>query len=220
MQYPLVEGAGGILFLMVVVFNFPAIWQDFGWALEFSIFTKLLAFQFLNILYLWAVLSMMIVIFAYDLKHYIIPDKILYPAIILVICYKLFDFWSFINWDLSGISNLEFEVLKPLLYSFLAAAGALAFFLSIFLITKGRGLGFGDVKFAFFMGFFLGWPSIIVGLFGAWVLGAIIGIALLMTGKKVLKSEIPFGPFLVTGTFTAMFWGDEIVKWYFGLLGF
>ena len=48
----------------------------------------------------------------------------------------------------------------------------------------------------------------------AFCFGAIIGIILMAFDKKSLKSEIPFGPFLITGTFVALFWGGQIIQWY------
>ena len=76
-------------------------------------------------------------------------------------------------------------------------------------------MGVGDVKLAFFMGLFLGFPKILVALFLSFLIGAAIGLGLVTVGKKTLKSEVPFAPFLVTGTFLAMFWGKELINWYF-----
>jgi len=67
------------------------------------------------------------------------------------------------------------------------------------------------------MGLFLGWPKILLALFLAFFIGAIIGIELIILGKKTLKSEIPFGPFLVSGTFLALFFGQKILDWYLNL---
>ncbi len=78
-------------------------------------------------------------------------------------------------------------------------------------------MGLGDVKLAFFMGLFLGFPKILVALFFAFLIGAIIGVGLILARRKTLKSEVPFGPFLVIGTFIALFAGEEIIQWYLGL---
>ena len=67
------------------------------------------------------------------------------------------------------------------------------------------------------MGLFLGFPNVFLALFLAFSLGAIIGIGLIISGKKKLKSKIPFGPFLVTGTFLALFFGEKIINWYLNL---
>ena len=79
-------------------------------------------------------------------------------------------------------------------------------------------MGVGDVKLAFLMGLILGFPSILVALFLAFMTGAIIGMGLIVSGKKTLKSEVPFGPFLIGGTFIAMFWGQQIINWYLNFL--
>ena len=75
-------------------------------------------------------------------------------------------------------------------------------------------MGFGDVKLAFLIGLFLGFPKILVALFLAFFIGALIGIGLILTKKKTLKSEVPFGPFLVAGTFLALFFGEKLIFWY------
>ena len=81
-------------------------------------------------------------------------------------------------------------------------------------------MGMGDVKLVFFMGLFLGFPKIIVALFLAFFAGAAIGVILMISGKKTLKSEIPFGPFLVFGTFLALFFESAIIDFYLSSCGF
>ena len=86
-------------------------------------------------------------IFVYDLKHYIIPDKVLFPAIIVAFIYQ-----SFTN----------FVLIPNFLIASVIASG---FFLLIFLISKGKAMGFGDVKLAILMGLLLGFPNVLVALF-------------------------------------------------------
>ena len=186
-QYPLVELTTGLLFLLI--FNF-----QLSPALS----------QFITTLYLFIISSFLIVIFVYDLKHSIIPDKVIYPAIATALIF---------NFQLP-IFN-QFSIFK---FSILSALGAAAFFLTIVLISRGKWMGGGDVKLAFLMGLFLGWPNILVALFLAFLIGAIIGIGLIISGKKTLKSEVPFGPFLVTGTFIALFWAEKLINWYLNIL--
>jgi prepilin signal peptidase PulO-like enzyme (type II secretory pathway) len=194
-QYPLVEIATGLLFLQISNFQFPI-------SNEFPIF------NFSNLLtacYLLLVTSFLIIIFVYDLKHYIIPDKIIYSASAIAL---IFNFSARIA--TRSVAGGQFSIFNPVL----SALGASAFFLAIFLISRGKWLGFGDVKLGFFMGLFLGFPKILVSLFFAYLIGAIIGIGLILVKKKTLKSEVPFGPFLVTGTFIALFWGNQLINWY------
>jgi leader peptidase (prepilin peptidase)/N-methyltransferase len=110
------------------------------------------------------------------------------------------------------LGNLEL-LLNPLISALLASS----FFLTIVLVSKGKWMGLGDVKLAFFMGLFLGWPNILVALFLAFFFGAIIGIGLIAFSKKTLKSEVPFGPFLIIGTFVVLFFGENLINWYLNL---
>ena len=195
-QYPLVELTTAILFLLIFNYLSKARVGDEGGAfsdLHFSFFIFIIA-------------CFLIIIFVYDLKHYIIPDKIIYPAIGTAFIYNILNSYFVIHNSYSIVNSLE------------AAFIVSAFFLAVILISRGKWLGLGDVKLAFFMGLFLGFPNILFALFLAFSIGAIIGIGLIISGKKTLKSEVPFGPFLVTGTFLAMFWGERIINWYLTLI--
>lgn len=193
-QYPLVELITGLLFVFIFC--------QLGW--DWSA------------LWLFVIFAFLVIIFVFDLKHFIIPDKIVYPAIIIVFFYSLFTL-VIGHWDLVGHWSLGFGILKPLISPVLSAIIGSGFFLSIVLITKGRGMGLGDVKLTFFMGLFLSFPNILVALFLAFIIGAIIGIGLILMKKKTLKSEVPFGPFLIIATFIAFFWGQTLIDWYFQL---
>ena len=167
---------------------------------------------------MWAIISGLIVIFVYDLRHYIIPDKILFPLILIALFAKVFNFWTLDYWKLIENWSLKIVNFELLISAILVVIlPALPFALLLF-ASHGRGMGFGDVKFAFFMGVLLGWPHVLLALFLSFNLGAIAGIALILAGKKKLKNQIPFGPFLILGTLITLFWGRAIINWYFGLL--
>lgn len=169
-QYPLVEFATGLLFISILSFRLPV--------------------------FVYFIVPFFIVIFVYDLKHYLIPDKIVYPAILLSFIYNL----SRMNLDAC--------------WSALAAA---TFFFFLVYVSRGKWMGEGDIKLAFLMGMFLGWPAILVALFFAFLSGAIIGVGLVLAQRKSFKSEVPFGPFLVGGTFVALFFGEFLINWYLNL---
>ena len=97
-------------------------------------------------------------------------------------------------------------------YALISASLASAFFFALYYVSRGTWMGFGDVKLVAFMGLFLSWPNILVALFVAFVTGAIIGIGLIALQKKGLKSEIPFGPFLIGGTLFAFLFGDATIN--------
>ena len=189
-QYPIIEIATGLLFLPI--FNF-----------QFSVFNEFSISQFSSLLYYWTIASFLIIVFVYDLKHYIIPDKVIYPAIAIAL-----------------IFNFQFLISKQFLIfnsQILSAFGAAAFFAAIVLVSRGKWMGIGDIKLAFLMGLILGWPNIFVALSLAFFIGAIMGIGLIIFGRKKMKSEIPLGPFLITGTFLIMFFGNKIMSWYLNL---
>lgn len=191
-QYPLVEISTGLIFISILNFQFPS----FN---EFSIF------NFLNLIYYWIIFSFLIIIFIYDLKRYIIPDKVVYPAIGTAFLYQLLKTWGFGFLNLVGIWDLWLGVLPSFL------------FLAIILVSRGKWMGLGDFKLAILMGLFLGFPKILVALFLAFFIGAIIGMGLIALGKKEMRSEVPFGPFLVSGAFLSLFFGDQLVSWYLNL---
>ncbi len=174
-QYPLVEISCAFLFLLV--FNF-----------QYSLFGFL-------------IVPFLIFIFVYDLKHYLIPDQAVFPALLLALSWRVFLFWKF---------GIDFDF-------FLAFLPAL-FFLLLILFSKGRWMGTGDFFLASLMALILGWPDTLAAFFLAFFTGAIMGIGLILLGKKRLKSELPFGPFLVAGTLVSLFWGTEIINWYLNFI--
>ncbi len=170
-QYPLVELAAGLIFLFI--FN------RYNFSFNF--------YSFLIICLSWIISVFFIIIFVYDFKYYLIPDKIIYPSIISGI------FWVLVNKELNWQSSL------------FSAAGATIFFLLLVIISRGRWMGMGDVKLVFFLGLILGWPKILASLLLAFWSGALVSIILILTKKKTIKSQIPFGPFLVFSAFLFLF---------------
>jgi prepilin signal peptidase PulO-like enzyme (type II secretory pathway) len=198
LQYPLIEIITAIMFLLIFNFQVPSISQ-------FSII------DIINLVFLWYVVSSLITIFIYDLKHYLIPDIVLFPAIMISFLYRCLNIS---NLSLFRTWSLGFWIFIPLINYLVASVLASAFFLVIFIVSKGRWMGFGDVKLAILLGLLVGFPNILVALFLSFLFGAIIGVLLIFLQKKGLKSEMPFAPFLILGTFLALLWGQEIIQWY------
>jgi len=94
----------------------------------------------------------------------------------------------------------------------LILSGTLAgfFFILLIIVSRGKGLGFGDVKLVFLMGIFLGAPSIIYALYFAFLTGALVGVILILRGKKSFGQTMPFAPFLITGCLLFYFLADVI----------
>lgn len=151
---------------------------------------------FLYTLYLLVMASVFIVIFFSDYKYGVIPFSMVGVGLAVSFSYLLYS---------GSFSNI--------LLHLAAAVGAFVFFFSLFFFTKGRGMGFGDVVLVFLLGLFLGFPSIAVALYISFLIGAIVSVFLIIIGTKKLKNDtIPFGPFLILGTFITLFWGNAILK--------
>lgn len=129
--------------------------------------------------------STLILIAAIDARLSIIPDG---AALFLAV--------------LGFVSMIAKSVYVPHL---LSALGGFLFFGALVLFSRGRAMGAGDVKLAGAIGLFLGWPPTLFAFMVAFVVGAVWGIFLILMKKKTLKDAVPFGPFLVIGTFIASF---------------
>lgn len=187
-SYPISELGTGLIFFITSLFVLN------GPIYTYDIVIKLIFYLFM--------VSSLIAIFFADLKHGIIPDKIIFPAILINLLYLL-------------LFNNHF-----LIQNFLSGLGALLFFLLLVLVTRGRGMGLGDVKFSFLIGLFLGFPGVLIGLYLAFLTGALISIILILWRKKFLKDSIPFGPFLVLGTFIGLYFGNLLYEKLLLLMGF
>lgn len=92
------------------------------------------------------------------------------------------------------------------------------FFGTLFLGSKGRWLGEGDLRIGWIMGAVLGHPLVILGLFLGYLFGALFSVIGLLAKKLTRKSTLAFGPFLLAGTYVALFFGERIWQWYFSFI--
>ena len=142
--------------------------------------------------------SILIIISFIDLKFKIIPNKIVLPFTLVGLS---------ISTVIIVLENPRRWWL-PLAY----CVGAFIFMLIIHLIYP-KGMGLGDVKLSLMLGAFLV-KNVIVGLFLGFLIGSISGLILIISKKKKLSQEIPFGPFISIGSIIALFIGGYILKWY------
>jgi len=179
-QYPLVELVTGIIFATVFY-----VFRDL-------LFTDPAAF-ILSFKYYALIFSLLLALAVYDLKHKIIPDTFSFAFGALAFV-GLFFF----------VRGGGFAPHLPSILDLLAGPLiALPFYL-LWLVSGGAWMGFGDVKLAVGIGWFLGIARGLSAVtIGFWA-GAIIGIVLVLLSKKYkMKSQIPFAPYLVLGTFIA-----------------
>jgi prepilin signal peptidase PulO-like enzyme (type II secretory pathway) len=149
-----------------------------------------------------------IVIFFADFIYGLIPDEMEVVIVILTIIYNLQ--FSQLHQGFAG------QAIFKLIPNFVVGlASALAFFLVV-LATKFRGMGLGDVKLAFVMGFLLGWRGALVAFWFSFILGGIFAILLLMLRRKNFRETIALGPFMVLGTLIAALWSNKLLA----ILGF
>ena len=140
----------------------------------------------------------LLVIFEADVEYRIIPDQML---IILLVVAVLQIF-------LTHQSQI-FSYLLTAVISF-------SVFLLLFIGTKGRGIGFGDVKFSFVIGMLLGFPQTLVAIYSAFIIGAVISLGLVVMKKKKMRGDtIAFGPFMVVGIVVATLFSDKILQLFF-----
>ena len=104
------------------------------------------------------------------------------------------------------ISNFEF---LNNFYGLLVGVGVIG---GLWVLTKKRGMGEGDIGIAAVMGWWLGWPRVAPALWTAFVAGAAYGLWLLAVGKKTMKSRIAFGPWLILGAWVGYVWGERIMR--------
>ena len=137
-------------------------------------------------------------VFIYDLRYKEIHEAVLIPGILYAVLWGAFTHtWQ----DLA-----------------LAMGFAALFFGLQFLLSKGRWIGSGDIEIGLFMGAILGWPLILPGIFLSYLLGSLIGSALLLTKKARGESALPLGPFLMVGTVLSFVWGEKLISLYLSSL--
>jgi leader peptidase (prepilin peptidase)/N-methyltransferase len=151
--------------------------------------------------------AIFIVIFAIDLEQELILNVVVFPAMILAFAFSFFwggfeEFWPKVG---PGF------VLSALL------GGTVGFVIMLlpYLLTRGRGMGYGDVKLAAFIGLMSGFPLVLVALFVGILAGGLVAVFLLASRLvKSRKAAIPYGPFLAVGAMVALIWGDKIFHWW------
>lgn len=154
---------------------------------------------------LWLIAGVMLVIlFFYDLRWYLLPNRIVFPLIGVAMIMAVMNVTTAID-PLTAVISLVFS-----------AAILSGIYLVLWAASKGAWIGFGDVKLGLALALLLGqWPLAFVALFGANIIGCLIVLPGMLSGKITRKTRVPFGPLLIAGGFIAMLWGHQVVNLYF-----
>ncbi|MDD2681292.1 MAG: prepilin peptidase [Patescibacteria group bacterium] len=194
-QYPLVELAvtGLFLFFWLAALKFQYLDSE-------SLFLLLQRPNFyLYLLKDLVAAWVMIVIFVFDLRYYLVSNLVVWPATLFFIIINLY------------LGVIWWHIL-------LAMALAALFFGTQYLLTRGRGLGEGDIWLGLLLGALLpNLNSLIIAILSAYVVGSFVGIALIASGHKSWGSKLPLGVFLALGALGALIWGENILQYYWRL---
>jgi len=185
-----------------ISWQYPAV-ELLSALLTLFLFLKFLFSPTFFVLYLFCMA--LVVITFIDLEHQIIPDSISLPGIVVGFAASFFLPW--LGWlnSLIGI---------------VAGGGSLLFVAFGYqLLTKKEGMGGGDIKLLAMMGAFLGWKAIPFIIFTSSLFGSVVGLTLMAVRKKDSQLPIPFGPFLAFGAVLFIFYGRQMIQWYFSFGG-
>lgn len=178
-QYPIVEAVTGVLFALVAALTPDPV---------------LMAARLIFV-------AGLVVLFAIDLEHKILPNQITLPGIAVGFAFALL-----------GPPGWRDSLIGVLIGGGVLWAVAWGYYL----LRHVEGLGFGDVKMLAMIGAFLGWKAVLLTLVLASFSGAIVGLTVIAAQRGDMKHELPFGTFLALGAVTAMLFGQPIIDWYAG----
>ena len=150
--------------------------------------------------FVWALIALA----AIDIDTQLLPDDITLPLMWLGILFNMYS---------GGFTDLHSAVV-----------GAVAGYLSLWsiywifkLVTGKEGMGYGDFKLLAAIGAWLGWSVLPLVILLSSLVGAVVGIGLIIAANLNKSVMIPFGPYLAGGALIALFWGQEITHAYFGM---
>ena len=185
-----------------------------GWGYLFSELFMSLSFLFLwnsfiigprhdymDLLFRGAFLIFFFIIALIDLKYFIIPDKLLILGGILAVGFGLY-------------SGPNFSVLNSVMTALIVGG---IFFL-VWLVSKGKWIGFGDVKFILLIGFLFGFPGTVFIFYIAVFMGVVVSIYLLILKKANRKTPLPFGTFLAISSILYLIFASKIDSFFIQIL--
>lgn len=190
-RYLVVELVTGVAFAAVTF------WAGASWALPALLFLAALT----------------VVLTVIDLDVHRLPDAIVLPAIPMT-----FALLALASWNPGGVADWG-ALLRALV-----GAAALGLFYTVLVVVSaivysGGGMGWGDAKLGVILGAYLawvGWGALVVGAFGAFLVGGVFSIVLMAVGRAGRRSKIPFGPWMLAGAWIGLVVGERLWVAYTG----
>lgn len=207
LQYPLIELLSGLIFVFV------------PFSLLASGYTLMAILIWIFIFILFLLLSTI------DFRHYIIPDQInLLLAglgIILTAINSQLNNFDAITGSFIGHYALIFGLRNSIWINHIfASLLAMLILGAIIIVSRGKGMGWGDFKLIGALGLIFGWPDTLIIILLSFIVGGISVLPLLLRKKKTMKDVVPFGPFLIIASAIIFFFGYDLIDSYFKLFNF
>lgn len=199
-RYLVVEAITGVAFVAMALRFLPDVLSADSWMSALSSVLTLVAFLY------FAAIS--VALTAIDIDVHRLPNAIVLPS--YVVGAVLLAAAALLEGDLVQLARAA------------AGAGILVVLYFVLAIIKPGGMGMGDVKLAGVLGLFLGsigWGALAVGAMGAFVLGGIFGVVLILARRAGRGSGIPFGPWMFAGAWLGIFAGEPLASAYLSWMG-
>ncbi len=177
-----------------------------GLFLRFGVSVAFIAFTYLLVL--------LIAVFFIDIDHRIIPNELVLAGLaggVLLLVYNILSPGRLIYGDDQWWTPLAGILSGSGVLLLVAVIGMLVY-------KTDDAMGMGDVKLLAPIGMFLGWKLCLAALFFSIILAGVSSIVLIIARIKKKKDTIPFGPFIVIGTYLCIILGWDIINWYIGML--
>jgi prepilin signal peptidase PulO-like enzyme (type II secretory pathway) len=158
---------------------------------------------------LWlAAAVLLVILFAYDLKWFLLPNKVVFPLIFVSTLIAMVRISMSPDWMMSLIGLLGAVLILSGLY------------LLLWILSRGEWIGFGDVKLGLSLALMLvDWKLAFLCLFASNLIGLIVVIPGMTVGRITRKTRVPFGPLLIVGGVIAFLFGSRIIEWYSSFTG-
>jgi prepilin signal peptidase PulO-like enzyme (type II secretory pathway) len=109
-----------------------------------------------------------------------------------------------------GVASIYSQLIATMVFS--------GFYLVVWVLSKGKILGGGDIRLAVLMGLLLSVPQLLVAVFVTYTIGALVGVLLIALKLKKRTDPVPFAPFLILGLYFGLFFGNQVSSWYLSMI--